>query len=277
VRHASVGRPTPDGAGAAGSVRAVDWGVAEYEHTAADLVPVAEAVVEAAGVGPGHRVLDVACGTGNAALAAAARGATVAGIDAAPRLLEVAAGRAREAGVDADWRQGDLQTLPYEDGAFDAALSVFGVIFAADGRRAAAELLRVTKPGGTVVVTSWPPRGALAEVVRISREAAAGDAAAQPAVDAVDWGSEAQLRDLFATASGVTVEERTVPFTAASPRDYVDRQDRHHPAWHAIKHALDADRYARLLDESTELLATGNRDPAGFRLDVPYLLTLAHI
>ena len=252
----------------------VDWGVGSYEHTARDLEPVSRAAVEAASVGPGRRVLDVACGTGNAALAAAARGAEVAGLDGAPRLLEVARTRAQEAGVRADWRLGDVQALPWDDGSFDAALSVFGVIFAEEGRAAAAELVRVVEPGGVVVVTSWPPHGPLAAVIRLMREVAAGSEAARPGAAALDWGDPEQLRAIFAPAE-VSVEERAVAFTGDSAREYVERQSEYHPAWAGVRAALPAERYARLLDESTAILAEANEDPGAFRVSVPYLLTVA--
>src|SRR5215213_2840414 len=97
----------------------VDWSAGSYEATAAELAPVAEAVVARSGVGPGDDVVDVACGTGNAALVAAARGARVVGVDGAPRLLSVAAERAVALGLDVEWREGDLAALPAEDATAD--------------------------------------------------------------------------------------------------------------------------------------------------------------
>src|SRR5919199_1651139 len=104
----------------------LDWSVGEYERSAHELAPAARHVVELAALAPGERVLDVACGTGNAALLAARAGAVVTGLDAAARLIDVARGRAADAGVEASFVVGDAQALPFEDGAFDAVLSIFG-------------------------------------------------------------------------------------------------------------------------------------------------------
>ncbi|HWH96525.1 MAG TPA: class I SAM-dependent methyltransferase [Baekduia sp.] len=136
------------------------WGVGEYPVMAQRLRGAARRVVARARVAPGERVLDVACGTGNAALLAAQRGAAdVIGVDVEPALLEVAAVRAAEVGAIIDWRVGDAQALPgVADGAFDAVVSVFGAMYAADQVRTARELARAAAPeGGRVVLASWTP------------------------------------------------------------------------------------------------------------------------
>src|SRR4051794_3419422 len=143
----------------------VDWGVGEYEQTAAELEPVAEHVVALAGLQAGERVVDVACGTGNAALLAARAGAVATGIDSAARLVGVAGTRAAQARLDATFLVGDAHELPFADGAFDVALSVFGIVFADDAPRAFAELLRVVRPGGRALVSAWVPAGAIDAMV----------------------------------------------------------------------------------------------------------------
>src|SRR4051794_24420179 len=137
----------------------VDWSAGSYENTAADLAPVAEAVVARAGVGPGDDVVDVACGTGNAALIAAARGARVVGVDGAPRLVAVAHERAVAEGLEIEWCEGDLAALPVGDGAADVVLSVFGVIFSRDPGVALGEIARVLRPDGRALVSAWIPAG----------------------------------------------------------------------------------------------------------------------
>jgi SAM-dependent methyltransferase len=109
---------------------APDWGVGHYEHTAAQLLPAARLVVETAAPAGGERVVDIGCGTGNAALLAAQRGATVTGVDPAARLLEVARARAAAERLDATFVVGDAATVPVGDSEADVVLSVFGVIFA---------------------------------------------------------------------------------------------------------------------------------------------------
>src|SRR4051794_13197189 len=128
-----------------------DWGLGRYEDTAGRLEPAARAVVERIAPAAGEAVVDVGCGTGNAALLAAERGARVTGIDPAPRLLEVARQAAAARGLDATFALGHAAALPLADGDADAVVSVFGVIFAPDPRAAAAEMARVTAPGGRIV------------------------------------------------------------------------------------------------------------------------------
>src|SRR4051794_29093284 len=144
----------------------VDWGVGRYEDTALQLLPAARVVVDRAEPQPGERVVDVGCGTGNAALLAAERGARVTGVDPAARLLGVAREQAAARGLDAAFTAGEAAALPLEDGEADVVLSVFAVIFASDARAAAAELARVTAPRGRIVLSAWIPRGAVHDAVR---------------------------------------------------------------------------------------------------------------
>lgn len=132
-------------------------------------MPAAETVIEASALRSGEALLDVACGTGNAAALAVAQGAKVSGVDAAERLVMVA----RERLPTATFTHGDAQALPYADASFDVVVSVLGVIFAADGPRAASEMLRVTRSGGRVVLATWVARGPLAKVRRLARAATA--------------------------------------------------------------------------------------------------------
>jgi SAM-dependent methyltransferase len=140
---------------------ATTWGVGEYPVMAQRLRSAARRTVARARVAPGDRVLDVACGTGNAALVAAERGAAeVVGVDVEPALLEVAAARSAETGAAIDWRIGDAEDLRgagVADASFDAVLSVFGAMYAADHEAAARELARAVAPGGRVVLASWTP------------------------------------------------------------------------------------------------------------------------
>src|SRR3954470_6148685 len=117
----------------------LDWSLGRYERTAEQLLPAARLVVERAAPSAGDRVVDVGCGTGNAALLAAERGARVTGVDPAARLLEGAAGRAASQGLDATFSRGDAASLPVADGTAGLTVSVFGAIFAPDPTAAAAE------------------------------------------------------------------------------------------------------------------------------------------
>lgn len=135
------------------------WSSGDYNRIAAITVPVAETLVAVAGVRPGASVLDVATGTGHAALAAARLGTRAAGVDYVPSLLDVARARAAAERLDLDLVEGYAEELPFPDDSFDTVLSAIGVMFAADHPRAAAELVRVTKPGGRIALASWTPGG----------------------------------------------------------------------------------------------------------------------
>src|SRR6266436_4004902 len=119
--------------------------------------PTAARLVKFADVQSGQRVLDVACGTGVVAITAARIGANVTGLDLTPELLERARENSGVAEVDVDWHEGDVEALPFPDGAFDVVLSQFGHMFAPRPEAAIAEMLRVLKPGGTIAFSTWPP------------------------------------------------------------------------------------------------------------------------
>lgn len=255
----------------------MDWGVGRYESTAAELAPASEATVDAAALAEGEIVLDVACGTGNAAAVAAARGADVVGVDAAERLLGVA----RERVPAGEFLRGDLERLPVGDASFDAVVSVFGVIFAHDARRAAAELRRVVRPGGRIVLATWVDRGPIADLMRAVRAAAPGADAPREAGDAgagaspyvrLDWGDPATLEELLGPGT-LTVTEHAIPVRATSPRAWIDRQDRDHPAWHALRATIPAATWATTLDTLTDLLAAATETTDGTLLvHSPYLV-----
>lgn len=241
-----------------------DWGRGEYERIAVDLEPAAARVVEAAGVGAGDRVLDVACGNGNAAALAAARGAQVFGLDAAPRLIDVARARVPEG----EFVVGDACALPYEDASFDAVVSVFGVMFAAPAADAVAELLRVVRPGGRIVVTSWIPRGGLDALAGLARRALAPNPDAPPRTD---WGDPDVVRSLFAPVP-VEISEEDLVFTRDSARAWVDDQFAEHPMWLGLAEQLEPDRFAQLREESIAALERFHEGGDGLRITTSYWL-----
>ena len=255
----------------------LDWGAGEYERTAAQLQPAAETVVAAAALQPSDDVLDVGCGTGNATLLAARAAGRAVGLDPAERLLEVGRERAAAQGVDATFVAGDALALPFPDAAFDVVVSVFGVIFAQPGAQAAAELVRVTRPGGRIVLTSWIPEGPIAAVGRLAHVASAP---AEPATDTpapLAWGDPAVVGALFADAD-VAVHEERLAFTADSPRAWVLEQAERHPVWLTARAALEpGGRWADLVDRSVAVLEEGNEDPAAFRTTSRYLLVTATV
>jgi SAM-dependent methyltransferase len=211
------------------------WGVGSYEVTASELAPVSEVVIAELGLQGGERVLDVACGTGNAALVAQRAGAIVTGLDGSPRLLEVA----RERVPDAEFVPGDCARLPFDDGQFDAAVSVFGVIFAHPAEQAAAEIARVVPAGGRVVVTTWPPRGPMFKAAALIREAVARFRPPQRTA-AVDWGDPSVLARLFEAYGDVEVGERQLEHAPTTVGEFWDRWERLHPMVVGARQQLNA-------------------------------------
>lgn len=196
------------------------WGLGDYAVVGTTLPLVAEALCEAAEVGAGERVLDVATGHGNAALAAARRFAEVTGVDYVPALLERGRERAAAERLRVDFREGDAEALPVPDATFDVVLSTFGVMFAPDQERAARELLRACRPGGRIGLASWTPEGFIGELFAVvGRHAPPPPGVRSPAL----WGTEARLRELFGTAAReLRTARRTFAFRYASPAHFVE-------------------------------------------------------
>jgi SAM-dependent methyltransferase len=141
------------------------WALGDYPALAADLVSgLGPVLVEACGVGPGDRVLDVAAGSGNAAIPAARAGASVVASDLTPELFEAGRAEAARRGAQLEWRQADAENLPFTDGEFDTVLSCLGVMFAPHHQASADELIRVCRPGGTIGLLSWTPEGFIGQL-----------------------------------------------------------------------------------------------------------------
>lgn len=146
---------------------ATTWGIGNYSSMARRLMPVAEAAVAAAAIRPSDRVVDIATGTGNAAVLAASRGARTTGVDFEPVMLRLAERRATESALAIDWLLGEATSLPLPDGCADVVLSVFGVMYAADHAAAARELARICAPGARLVLAAWMPGTLLPAMGRV--------------------------------------------------------------------------------------------------------------
>jgi ubiquinone/menaquinone biosynthesis C-methylase UbiE len=188
------------------------WAAGDFPTIATLIVEPSERIVEHLGIGPGDEVLDVACGTGNAALPAALRGARVVALDLVPELLDVARERAAEAGVEVELLEGDAEELPFADESFDVVLSVFGVMFAPRHAVAAQEAARVLRPGGRIGLCNWTPEGSVGEFFRT----VGGYAPPLPpdAIPPFMWGTEEHVRRLFdGTGVELEFEREYVTFT----------------------------------------------------------------
>jgi len=172
------------------------WALGDYHRFATELVwELGPVLVAACGISAGHRVLDVAAGTGNVAIRAAEAGARVVASDLTPENFEAGRREARALGVEVEWVEADAEALPFDDGEFDIVTSSFGAMFAPDHQAVADELVRVCRPGGTVGMANFTPDGLGAEFFGVFAPYA--PAPAPGALPPVLWGSEEHVRELF--------------------------------------------------------------------------------
>jgi SAM-dependent methyltransferase len=254
------------------------WSTGDYPDIAKTIVGAAELVVERAGAGPGETLLDVATGSGNVAIPAAAGGAAVTGLDLTPELLAVARKRATDAGLDVEFIEGDAEALPFEGASFDRVTSCFGVMFAPRQELAAAELARVARPGGMIVFTAWTPEGLNGQMFKI-----VGSYMPPPPPELkapVMWGDEEHVRSLFAGAGAeLTFERHTIAFEHDSPEGWVEYNERVLGPTIMAKAALEPQgSWDALRRDLLELYADGNEAEDGsFRAAAEYLLTVARM
>ena len=195
------------------------WASGDFSVIGTTLQIVGETLCEAADLQAGSKVLDVACGNGNAALAAARRFCRVTGLDYVPTLLERARDRAAGDRLSLELVEGDAESLPFADGSFDAALSTFGVMFAPDQQRAAGELCRVVRAGGTIALANWTPEGFIGRML-----ATVGKHVPPPAgvASPIYWGTEARLGELFPRVRSLHARRREFVFRYESAQ-HLDR------------------------------------------------------
>jgi SAM-dependent methyltransferase len=252
----------------------VDWCIGRYEQIAQDLLPAASAVISRAAPAPDEQVMDVGCGTGNAALLAAERGAQVTGVDPAERLLEIARAQAAARGLDVAFALAEAEALPLADGVADAVVSVFGVIFAPQASAAVAEMARVTAPGGRIVLSAWVPEGPIAAVARLRSEAVAaavGEAAHAPSFAWHDSGALAETWAKYGFSVGV--QEHSLAFTGASPADFLEAELYDHPAWVGARAVLEPrGEVSAVRQRALAVLEHANLDPAAFRVISRYVV-----
>ena len=251
------------------------WSHGDYPKVASLLIPAAEAMVEACGVGNGMRVLDVAAGNGNVAVAAARRGATVIASDITPELVEAGRVRSQAEGLDIEWREADAEELPFEDGEFDVVTSAFGAMFAPRAAHTAGELLRVAKAGGKVGFTSWSKDGHTGKTFAVSAKYM------PPPPEGVDgplsWGDEATASERF-EQHGATVEvTRGVVPWAFESIDVLERWAMENiPPMVVAKQLLPPDVFERFTQDHRELTEESNTATDGsVYYESEYLLLVA--
>jgi ubiquinone/menaquinone biosynthesis C-methylase UbiE len=251
------------------------WSEGDFSMVAAMLTGVAEGLAEAIEILPDERVLDVACGSGNGAIAAARRswGGAV-GADFVPELLERGRERAAAERLDVDFVEADAQALPFEDGSFDATMSIFGAMFAPDQQRTAQELLRVTRPGGRIGMCNWTPDGRLANLFALLAKYTGGPPPGT--VPPVLWGKEEHARELFGDGiSSMRTEIRRARQSFRSAEHYMDFFGRYFgPLHEALENLSDEERPAFEADMRTYLEEVNVSDRA-LVLEPEYLQLVA--
>ncbi len=196
------------------------WSSGDYAVVGTTLQIVGEQLCEALDLRPGCAVLDVAAGNGNATLAAARRWCAVTSTDYVPALLRRGRERAAADGLSVEFREADAEALPFADASFDIVLSTFGVMFTPDQDKAAAELLRVCKPGGKIGLANWTPDGFIGQLFRTLGKYLPPPAGVKsPAL----WGTRGRLEELFGPdAASISAEPRMFVFRYRSPQHWID-------------------------------------------------------
>jgi SAM-dependent methyltransferase len=194
------------------------WGTGDYRAVAEKVTSIGDVLVARAGIEPGMKVLDVACGTGNAAIPAAKLAARVTGLDLSPGLIAIARERGAESDAEIEWLEGDAQSLPFDDGSYDRVISAIGHMFTPDHKRTADELRRVRRPNGRIAIACWTPGGSIGGM--FERLGAISPAPPEGFQSPLLWGTEGHVRELLGEA--VEFERHTVEFDEPSPESYTD-------------------------------------------------------
>jgi ubiquinone/menaquinone biosynthesis C-methylase UbiE len=244
------------------------WASGDFAVIGTTLQMVGEDLCEAVDLTAGSRVLDVACGNGNAALAAARRFCQVTGLDYVPALLTGAGARARAEGLTLELIEGDAERLPFGDQHFDVALSTFGVMFAPDQEQAAREITRVVRLGGKIGLANWTPEGFIGQLLKtVVKHVPPPPGVASP----IYWGSEARLRELFPAARSITIARKTFAFRYQSAEHFIDIFRRFYGPTHKAFAALNPNSQAQLTADLTELCGRFNRHPSSLVIPAEYL------
>jgi ubiquinone/menaquinone biosynthesis C-methylase UbiE len=255
------------------------WALGDYHAFATATVwGLGPVLVGACGIRRGQRVLDVAAGTGNVAIRAAAAGATVTACDLTPENFDAGRRAARAAGVEVEWIEGDAEALPFADGEFDAVTSCFGAMFAPDHQRVADELVRVCRAGGVIGMVNFTPEGRGGDFFGLLAPYAPPPPPG--ALPPLLWGTEEHVRTLFgAGVESLEMTRREYVESAVSPEAYVDLFRTTFGPMVAIRASLaDRPERAAALDrEFLGFMTRANRGvPAGpVQIPYEYLLVLA--
>ena len=252
------------------------WDAGDYATLSEHIADVGELVVARAGIDRGMSVLDVACGTGNAAIPAARAGARVTGLDLVPKLLEGGRAKAEAEGLDVEWVEGDAEQLPFEDESFDRIFSTFGHMFAPRHRQVADEMARVARKGGQIATATWTPEGVGGQVFAVS--ASYMPPPPEYASPPILWGSEDHVRELFReVATGFEFERHVNRIEWESVEGFADYfMDRFGPMVTARN--MLGERFAELRGQIVDIWRKANEaDDGSLRLPQEYLLSIVRL
>ncbi len=241
------------------------WMSGDYGHFATYLEAGALEFLSRIPIEPGMRVLDVACGAGQTAIPMSRAGAKVTGIDIATNLIEQARTRAQAENLDARFEEGDAEMLPYPDGSFDMVISLIGAMFAPRPEWVAAELKRVCRPGGKIVMGNWTPTGFVGQMFKIHGKHVPPPAIMPPPVK---WGNEETIRERFEDGiSHIRLNRRMYPFRYPFPPSEVVEFFRTYygPSYKAFA-ALDAEKQSALRGDLEQLWTEHNTATDGTTL-----------
>lgn len=254
------------------------WALGDYHAVATEIIPdLGPVLVEAAHLGPGDHVLDVAAGAGNVAIPAAAAGAHVIASDLTPELLDRGRADAEAAGLGLEWRVADAENLPFEDNAFDAVTSCVGVMFAPHHQAAADQLVRVCRPGGRIALIAWTPSGFIGQMFAVMKPyVAPPPPGAQPPPL---WGDVAHVRELFGDrVTGLTASQQLLRAEGMDDpvafREYFKQN--YGPTIATYRGLADDPSRGAELDQALDDLVERFRAPDG-GIDWEYLLVVATV
>ena len=250
------------------------WASGDYDQIAQGILAVADHVVRVGCIRAGERVLDIACGTGNTALMARARGAVVTGLDLTPELLAVARRCGVEQGYsDITWKEGDAENLPFSDGAFDVVVSSCGLMFAPDQQKVANEVARVTTRGGRIAIQAWTRESGVGRMFNLTNAYLPPPGVPSP----FEWGDEEKVKSLLGPSfRDYRVERYDCPGFADTPEELADLFiAQFGPTYHAYN-SLPPDKAAAFRKDLIDLYR-GYVTPADgkVRWGREYIITLA--